>query len=410
MTALEDVSSDIVLPYDHIYGPEVSAFPPSAVDRYRERLPIFYSSEYGGFWVLTRYADIRAVFQDTETFIQHSGGLPYNPYSKIHIPLMLNPPEHTKYRKLMTPIFAPRMVAKLEPIVRDIARKQIALIAPHGRCEFVDDFAMVLPAAMFCGMLGIDPANFPQFNRLSLDLIFGAADVMAREGEEAARQFRAKTSAEIDALMADILVKRKAVRGEDVLSILLDAQIDERQLTDDEMLNIASLLFFAGTDSTASMISYSFMHLAETPENRRRIATDAAIIPNAVAELIRFHGFHHIRREASRDVEIEGVLIRRGDIVLLPTGGANHDPRKFPEPLTIDLDRGNAGGNMSFGAGPHRCIGQHLAMLQLRIALEEFHQAIPEYRLDPDQSPQYMSSQAKTVLRRLPMLFTPVSA
>lgn len=408
MTLAEPIASEHILAYDHVNGPEVMTFPPSAMDGLREDHRVFYSNMYGGFWVFTRFEDIRAILQDPDTFGQHSGGLPANPYSKTLIPLMLDPPEHTAYRKLMTPIFSPRMIAKLEPIIRQVIRDQLAKIAPLGACDFVDDFCMVPPSAMYCGLLGVDPSNFAEFNQVSLDLIFGAANVFAIEGAEAAREFRAKTSNTIDNMLMPILEDRRARRGDDLLSILLDAEVYGRKLTDDEMLNIASLLFFAGTDSTAAIMSYSFKYLAEHPELRQQLVDKAALLPAATQELIRYNGFHQIRRVARKDTEVAGAKIREGDIVLLPMQGANHDPRKFPDPLTVDFARGNAGGAMTFSAGPHRCIGQHLATLQLRLALEEVTPVLKDYRLDPDQPHTYMTSQAKTVLRHLPMVYSPV--
>lgn len=402
------ISAEHVLAFDHINGPEVMAFPPSAMEGFREQHRVFYSSMYGGFWVFTRYEDIRAILQDPNTFGQHADGLPRNPYNKIHIPLMLDPPEHTAYRKLMTPIFAPRMIAKLEPIIRGVIRDQLAKIATLGKCDFVDDFCMVPPSAMFCGLLGIDPSNFRQFNDVSVDLIFGAADVFAREGAKAAREFREKTSDTIDNMLLPILEDRRVTRGDDVLSILLDAEIYGRKLTDDEILNIASLLFFAGTDSTAAIMSYSFKFLAENPGHLRQIANDHSILPAATQELIRYNGFHQIRRVVRKDTEIAGVALREGDVILLPMQGANHDPRKFEDPLTVDFARGNAGGAMTFSAGPHRCIGQHLATLQLRLVLEEVTSVLTDLRLDPERPFEYMTSQAKTVLRHLPVVYTPV--
>jgi cytochrome P450 len=410
VSRLNEIPDELVVKYDHIHGPEVSAFPPNAVDGFREDRAAFYSSCYGGFWVLTRYEDIRAAFRDHELFVQHAAGLPHNPYSRIHIPLMLNEPDHGKYRKLMVPIFAPKMIARLEAIVRDVARKQIARIAPLGECEFVDDFGIAIPAAMYCGMLGIDTLHFRKFNDLSVGLIFGAADVLLAEGEQAAKEYRAKVSRDIDDTLKDLIAQRKTQRGEDIISILLDAEFEGRKLADDEVLNMASLLFFAGTASTTSMMTYAFMFLAEHPAHRQQIIDNPQNIRQAATELIRYHGFHQIRREVARDVEFAGVQMKKGDIVILPTGGANHDPSQYPEPHTIDFNRRNAQTHLSFGAGVHQCIGQHLATLEIMTALQEFHAVIKDYRLHPDKPIQYMTSQAKAVPRYVPMLFTPVEA
>lgn len=177
------------------------------------------------------------------------------------------------------------------------------------------------------------------------------------------------------------------------------------------MLNIASLLFFAGTDSTASILSYSFLFLAQNPGHRQQIIDnldDEVFMHNAAQELVRYNGFHQIRRVASRDTELLGQKIRKGDVVVLPMQAANHDPRKFPDPLKVDFNRDNAGGAITFSAGPHRCIGQHLATLQLRLMMEETHRVITDYELDPDQPYEYMTSHAKTVLRHLPMRYSAV--
>jgi cytochrome P450 len=407
ITQVRDVDPSLVVDYDHIHGLEIMVFPPSAIDRFREERPIFFSPRYGGFWVLTRHADIRGVLQDAETFQQHADGLPRNPYNKIHIPLMLNPPEHTKFRRVMAPIFSPRMVAKLEPIVRDVIRKQVATIKPLGRCDFVSDLCMAPPTAMYCAMLGVDPGDFSEFNQISEDLIFGAADILLRDGEAAARAFREKTSNTIDDILIPILDDRRRNRGDDILSILLDAEVDGQKLSDDEMLNIASLLFFAGTDSTAAILSYAFLFLAQSPTHRQQLIDHPEMASDATQELIRYNGFHQIRRVAARDTELLGNLIRKGDIIVLPMQSANHDPRKFPDPLLVDFNRENAGGAITFSAGPHRCIGQHLASLQLRMALEEVHKVITDYQLDLDLPYEYMTSHAKTVLRHLPMVYSP---
>ncbi|WP_419709612.1 cytochrome P450 [Pseudomonas sp. NFX224] len=409
MSRLNEIPKELVVDYDHIHGPEISVFPPSAVDGFREDLRAFYSSRHGGFWVLTRYEDIRAAFRDHELFVQHAQGLPLNPYSRIHIPLMLNEPDHGIYRKLMVPIFAPRMVARLEEVVRTVAKEQIARIASLGECEFVDDFAISMPSAMYCGMLGVDPSNFRKFNDLSVGLVFGAADVLLQEGEDAARHYRKSVSEEIDEILLDLIAQRKSQPGDDIISILLDADLGDRKLTDDEVLNMASLLFFAGTASTTSMMTYAFMFLAQNPEHRQQIIDNPSLTRQAATEMIRYHGFHQIRREVARDTTFAGVEMKKGDIILLPTGGANHDPRQFPDPHVIDFSRSNAQTHLSFGGGVHQCIGQHLATLEIMTALQEFHAVIKDYRLHPDKPVKYMTSQAKAVPRYVPMTFTPVT-
>ena len=408
MARIDEIPAECIVDYDQTHGPEVSKFPPSAVDGFRDKYRAMYSPRYGGFWVLTHYDDIRAAFRDHENFIQHPFGLPHNPFTRTHIPLNLDEPEHGKYRALYVPLFAPKMVAKYEAIVRRVAREQIQRIAPLGHCEFVDDFAIAMPAAMFCGMLGVDESNFRRFNRLSVGLMFGAADVLAEKGEKAAREYREQCNREIDEIALDLMEERRKQPGEDMISVLLQAEIDGRKLTHDEVLSMATLLFFAGTASTSSMMTYAFMYLAQSPQHRQQILDNPDIVRKAAVELIRYHGFHQIRRQLSRDLFFAGVQMKKGDIVLLPVGGANHDEGQYFDPLVVDFNRANAQTHLSFGAGVHQCIGQHLATLQIKVALEEFHAVIKDYRLDPLKPAQYMTSQAKTVPRYVPMVFTPV--
>jgi len=143
--APEHVPPELVLPFDQLNGPEVMNFPPTAALSMAHEKPVFYSSYYGGFWVFTRYEDIRSIYQNPDVFIQWSQGFPANPFSKLYKPLYLNPPEHMPWRRVLTPIFSPRQMARYEDFVRELTRNQLAKIAPQGKCEFVSEFADVIP-------------------------------------------------------------------------------------------------------------------------------------------------------------------------------------------------------------------------------------------------------------------------
>jgi cytochrome P450 len=268
--------------------------------------PTFFSSFHGGFSVLTRYEDIRAAFLDAELFPQWGRGIPENPFDRVFIPLNLDPPEHRPYRRLMVPLFSPGRVAKLDPIVRGVARDRIAELAERDGCEFVHDFALVLPGANFCGMLGLPVSEFANFNRMAMDLIYAPALVRKEQGDDAAKAAQRAASQKIEAFIGDLVARRQRERSDDVISALLDSQVDGRPLTVEEVHNITNLLFFAGTDSTAAMIAYAFAFLAEHPDHRRWIIENPDRVGAAVDELIRFHGFHHITRVASRDAEFAG--------------------------------------------------------------------------------------------------------
>lgn len=398
------VPAELVVDYDPQAGPEVMAFPPAALNSFRDKR-VFYTPFGGGFWVFTSYADIKDAMQDYESFPQWGTVTP-NWSGRKHIPLRLNPPEHHKYRKMLMQMFSPKRLGQLEPIIRETAHARLKEVAPRGRCEFMADFALPLPAATYCELLGLPREHFKQFNKISHDLVFGAEEVRRREGGEAGMAFRASLVGKIDEIITGVIAERRQHLGGDIISFLVESAIDDRPVTDEEILSIASLLFFAGTDSTGSMIAYAMSYLATHPEHRQQLVDDPALIPKASEELIRFHGFHHNVRDVARDIEIAGVTMKAGDRILVHTGGANHDPDAFPNPDTVDFER-NAGTNLTFGSGIHRCLGAPLARLQLKVALEEFHAVIPDYGIPDGEQIEYIGGQSKVQPEKLPLVFTP---
>jgi cytochrome P450 len=377
------VPPEDVLDYDFVRGPEIMADPPSALDGIRERRRYFYSSLYGGFWVFTRYDDIRAAFQDP-SLLKQNEGVPRMPYGRKFIPLRLDPPEHIGYRRIMTPIFAPKQIAKMEDMIREVARRRLRDLGPRGEMEFVSEFALALPAAMFCALSGVPLDQFDMVNELSHELIYRPHEVAVVDGPEAAKRVRAGAMAKIDALVAGKLAEFRKTPTDNAIGILINSKIDDRPLNDDEILNMVTLLFFAGMDSTAGAISYAHLFLARHPEHRRILIEhldDDTYMWDAAEELLRFHGFHHISRDVTRDAKFCGVHLKKGDTVVLPVQSANRDEARFPNALIVDFKRPNAKRHMTFGAGIHKCIGSHMATSQLRIALQEVHRVMPDYEL-----------------------------
>lgn len=404
------VPEDLVVRYDMYHGDGVMTFPPTAA--LAPGKDLFYSSMYGGFWVVTRYELSRAIYQDPDTFNQWAKGIPANPFSKLFKPLYLNPPEHILWRKVLTPLFSPRQLQRYEEFIRGVAKRQIAMIAPKGKTEIVADFADVIPGEMFCFMLGLDKEDYPRFAQLAHDLIFGPAAALKNGGSvEAAREARVKANEEIDDIIAKLIPERRKNRGEDIVSVLLDGEVNGQPLSEDDIITMTTLLFFAGTDSTRAAITYAFNMLANQPELRDRLVNEPGIIKQATDELVRLHGFHMSARVATKDTEVGGVLIKEGDIVTLSTGASNRDADKFENPNVADFDRANAHSYLTFGAGPHRCIGSHSATLQMRVALEEWHKVIKDYRIDGDAEPiSFVGGQGKVIPQNLSLAFTPVSA
>jgi hypothetical protein len=231
---------------------------------------------------------------------------------------------------------------------------------------------------------------------------------MRRGDVEGARAIRAKAQAEIDEIVSELIDERTKSPGDDAISMLLSSNVHNRPVTRDEILNMVTLLFFAGTDSTAGAIAYVHAYLAQHPRDRQLLIEhieDEEYVWRAAEELLRFHAFHHSSRTVTHDAEFAGVQLKEGDRVVLPVMSANRDSRHFEDPLVVDFERKNANNHLTFGAGVHRCLGSHLATSQVRIALQEVHRRIPDY--DLTEPVTYLPGGPKTVPERVMLRYTP---
>jgi cytochrome P450 len=398
------VPVELVHPFDHIAGEEVHQFPPTAIEPHRSR-PIFYSPLYGGFWVLTQYTDIRAVLQDADLFRQvQNGTVPPIPQPRNYIPHSLDPPDHLPWRQAMLPLFAPGRLDALGAELRSTARDAAERVAPLGHCDFLADYARALPVARFCRQLGLPADHVDEFFHLGDELIYGTDRVSVSRGADAAKAHRFRYGAAIEAILEDLLERRReAEPGEDIVSQLIATTFNGRRLTDDEILNIIGFLFFAGTDSTSGAMAYATMHLATHPHDRRIVIEQPHRWNDFVEELLRLHSVHFLARRASRDTTVADAKIKEGDLVMLPTCAAGRDPNIFDEPSRFNPDRPDK-RHFAFGVGPHRCLGIHQARMEITIALEEFHRAVPDYVLDETQPIEFVCG-PKSRPRAVPLVY-----
>ena len=307
------------------------------------------------------------------------------------VPVAADPPEHTRYRKLLHPFFSARGLARWLPIVRDLAVELIDDIAERGHCDLVTDFALPLPAQVFLTLFGL-----PQQDRERLigwkEAVLGAVGI---SGAEPASDANIALAAELyEYLVGHIALRKDAGdrppgpaqhgadrAGKDILSQLLADGSDDR-MTDEEVLGLSFLFVLAGLDTVTSALSTAFAALAARPELRQQIVADPALIPAAVEELLRFDGpVVTVPRVATRDVEVAGQMIPADSYVAVAIGAANHDTAEYADPDTVDFRRDSR--NLAFGGGPHGCLGAHLARMEMRVALEEWHRRIPDYQIAP---------------------------
>jgi cytochrome P450 len=358
--------------FDH-WNPELAADPHSVYRKLRQECPVAHSERHGGYWVLSRYADIEAaakahaIFSSTSISIPVEiglGGLPLPPLDQ-------DPPAHTRFRQMLLPFFSPLRTVQLEPFTRRVAAGLIEELAPRGRCDAADAFAKPLSIAVVAQILGVAADDRERFGRW----ISAIVETGATGPEEAAR-----AGADIYAYFVDLLEARRQDPHDDLLTFLLHAEVDGEKPTDDERLGCAILLLIAGIDTTWSTLSASLWHLAQDPDSRHRILAHESAIGPAVEELLRVFAPTSVARITLSETTVNGQLIAARQPVLLPFPSANRDDEVFEDADRVVLDR-TPNRHLAFGAGIHRCLGAHLARMELRVAFQEFLSRIPDFRL-----------------------------
>lgn len=355
----------------------------------RDGGPIWVNDVAQGYWMVTSFDLVREVYQTTDLFSSESL-TPDRPQQDFTlIPTNIDPPEHKLYRGVMAPWFTPKAVQGFEDQMRSQAVELISSFADTGGREIVTEFCMQFPTLVFLSIVGLPEEEMPKF--------VGWVEAFLRgfTGEEALSRGDGQQPG-MEAAIANILEHIQVTIEDrrdnprypdgdlpDFFTHLSEAEIDGRKLTDDELQNMGLLLVIGGLDTTRAHLGWMLWHLATHPEDRKRIVDEPELIPLAVEESLRYHAMvFGNARKVTRDIEWHGVQLRKGDMILASNLAANRDPNKFPSPDTFQLDR-KVPYQVGFADGPHRCIGQHVARAEIRVAIEEWHKLIPEYELAP---------------------------
>jgi cytochrome P450 len=368
---------DRVISYDHPHEtivPTLVAGP-----------PIFYAENIAlnqPGWVVTRAADIRRIYADTDNFTKkgNSGFSALIGESWDIIPSELDPPEHHAYRSTIQPYYSPSRMMALQPVVAERARDIIAGFRDRGHCEFIADFALLFPISIFLDLIGLPQDRMLQFVEWENGLIHG------KTNDQRADSLRA-----IKALLFETIAERRRRPGEDLISHALEQEVDGRPWTDQELFGYAFNLYLGGLDTMTANLGFHFHHLATHPEDQARMrANDYTENVVAIEELLRAYALVTNYRICSREQEIDGHRILPGDMVAISTVLAGRDPAAYDDPQAIRLDRRPR--HVSMGNGVHRCLGQHLARRELQTAIEEFLRQIPEFTLAPGFRPPFLLS------------------
>jgi cytochrome P450 len=343
--------------------------------RMRDEAPL-YRNERLDFWALTRYADVEAAHRDPATFVS-SHGTVLEMMDETTVPsgmmIFQDPPEHTRLRSLVSRAFTPRRVSGLEAHIRELSAQLLEPWTDGTDYDFVVDFGATLPSMVICELLGV-PSSDRVWVKDQIDTTFHIEPEVGMINDVSLM-----ARIELDGYLMKLLEDRRANPDDDLLSGLAQTELTLRECSD-----FANLLVSAGTETVARLLGWAAIVLDDHPDQRAEAAADPSLLPNTVEELLRYEAPSPVQgRWTSRPVELHGTEVPAGSKVLLLTGAAGRDERKYPDAERFDIHR-HFDNHVSFGFGIHFCLGAALARLEGRVALEEALRRHPDWEVDRD--------------------------
>lgn len=387
----DHVPDALVVDFDFVELPGAEDDIQAGYQAFQRNCPdIFWTPQNGGHWVATRADDIIFMQRNTDIFSNAAVTLPPPPEgTPPSIPLEIDPPRHAQYRRPLMQFLTPTAVKHLEDGVRQVAIDQIEKLLPQGGCEFVNDFAKVLPINVF-----LDAVALPREDKNFL-LPIAEKSVRARSVEERLGAFT-----QMSAYLHGWVQQRRDNPGDDLLSKIVTIDVDGQMISEAEAVNYATLVLFGGLDTVAGMIGLIGKFLAENPDHRRQLVAnidDPKFLKNAIEELIRRHGIANTARVLTQGYTYKGVQFRKGDRILPPNLLAGVDDRVNTNPLEVDFTREKP-THASFGNGAHACPGAGLARREIAVFLEEWLRRIPEFCVKPGTKPVLETGQVNGII------------
>ena len=366
----------------------------------RDGSPVYFNTFAQGYWIFTRHDAVKDIYKTPEIFSSESF-TPWEPNPVYRfVPTQIDAPDHIKYRRILNPWFSPRAIDAAEDDLRVLCRGLVEEVAPKGACDFVNEFALRFPTEGFLRVIGVPPKDADLFVPWVEDFFAGLS------GDPAGLERMTSALGGIREYWVAALDERRGEaepRPGDLASHILHATFDDRPLTDNEMLDMLTVLVLAGLDTTRAELGYMFRHLAQHPEHRRRLIEDPDVIPLAVEEVLRYYTIiFGDGRKVTRDVEFHGVQLKQGEMVYGLVSAANRDPEHWErgEEFVIDRTRNN---HMGFANGPHRCLGMHLARREMRLAVEEWLRVIPDFHIATEEQLMERGGGSMMTLLELPL-------
>jgi len=397
-------SIDIFDPDIYVHGVPHEAFRVLRAER-----PVSFQAEPPdgrGFWAVTKYQDVVAISKDPHTYSSYRGATniwDYPPDALDIVRMMMlnmDPPQHTKFRRLASMGFTPRMIARMDEYVRRATREIIDNVIEAGSCDFVHKISAELPLVVIADIMGVPQEDrhlvFDWSNRL-IGFDDPEFQTSMDDGQIAAQELWAYAN--------QLAEERKGTDGKDLVSVLINAEIDGDRIDEMEFDAFFLLLSVAGNETTRNLISGGLLALIENPAQRERLTKDLSLLPTAVDEMLRWiTPVMYFRRTATRDTEIRGVKIKEGDKVVMYYSSANRDEDVFPDAHLFDVGR-TPNEHLAFGTGQHFCLGANLARLEIRVMFEEILKRIPDLALDGEV--RRLRSNFINGFKTIPIRFTP---
>ena len=374
---------DFATDFDHT-DPQWVADPYPIWDQLRRECPVAHTDRYGGAWLPVKHDDVAEVAYDTEHFTSRSvvvselrpGDDDLPAPIGVAPPITSDPPFHAMARRLLLPAFSPKPIAAYEPFTRALCNELLDATAGKDVIDAAVEYAQDIPLRVIVRMLGFPQADADVFRRF-IRLILEDVDASAEERQAQINE------GELDAYLEARINEHLAEPQDDLTTFLLEAELDGNKLLPEHVEGTMDLLMVAGIDTTWSAIGASLWHLAQHPNDRKRLAAEPELMDTAVEEFLRAYAPVTMARLVAKDFDFHGCPMKEGDWLLLPFPAANRDPEAFADADQVQLDRVE-NRHAAFGLGIHRCLGSNLARMELRVALEEWMNRYPDFELaDP---------------------------
>jgi cytochrome P450 len=379
----------------------------------RSTCPVVFNEHHGGFWMVTDYESVAAVARDNETFahkyepdapdgIDYQGicGVPRRPQTPRMGVSEIDGPEHADLRRVLNPFMVTKAVEAKRARMEHVSAWFLDELIESGSADLVEDYTTPVPGVLTLEMMGMPSTNWRHYAD------FFHATASFRPSDE---RFQAAVAQVGDMWteLGDYARFRRENPGDDLTSAIVGAELGGRRPTDDEVVGILWNLVAGGLDTTTSLVSWALHHLGTHQDDRQRLADDRAAIPAAVEEFLRYYSpSESLTRTATRDVQLGGRHIRRGDIVFISWVAANRDPEAFEDADEIRIDRaGNK--HLAFGLGGHRCIGSSIARIEAETMIADVLRRLPDYEIDPQGFVPYPGNLLMTGVVTMPVRFTP---